>query len=85
MKINNTDRQPLIPPNARIVDSHGMTIREGYYFAYPRFMGYPINDGNEETIPLIEGICTYFQGDWGLPNMFETFELKKGQHIELIK
>lgn len=54
-------------PMVKVIDEHGKTVHEGYYFCYPKWCPYPISDGTQK-VELVEGIVMYEQGDWGMPN-----------------
>lgn len=72
-------------PRVRLFDGKGNATYDGYYFAYPKYQGYPIRDTDKpEDIPLVEGIMTYDPGDWGLANTPRFLKVTPPHHIELI-
>lgn len=70
----------------RLVDGSGKELYRGYYFAYPKYQGYPIIENGEKPkeIPLVEGIVTYDTGDWGLSNTPRVLKVKPPHRLELI-
>lgn len=73
-------------PRVRLVDGDGKELYRGYYFAYPEYQGYPViaNGEKPKEIPLVEGIVTYFPGDWGLSNTPRFFKVTPPYRLELI-
>lgn len=69
-------------PKVKILDENGKIVGDGYYFWYPKSCPYPVSDGVQE-VKAVEGIVTYEQGDWGLPNTLKLKQVMEPHKIVL--